>query len=169
KGERRAPSVEERRAPTDLGPDSKQEIDNILRRGPVAPKPDLDARLPDNSNTQFAILALWTARRYGVPVEDALARVEKRFRGSQNADGGWGYQIIVGAKTPFLNSISASTAAMTCAGLLGLAMHHAVASESALRAGPKGAGADAKRGGNPKSVPDIAQDRSVKAGFQYLA
>src|SRR6185437_15144727 len=40
----------------------------------------------DNSNTQFATLALWVGRRYGLPVEPALKRVEARFRGSQHAD-----------------------------------------------------------------------------------
>ena len=43
----------------------------------------------DNSNTQFAVLALWVARRHGLPVEQALARIDARFRTSQNADGGW--------------------------------------------------------------------------------
>src|SRR5205823_1481331 len=35
----------------------------------------------DNSNTQFAMLALWVARRRGLPAEQALAASETRFRG----------------------------------------------------------------------------------------
>ncbi|HZT83066.1 MAG TPA: hypothetical protein VFA26_22750, partial [Gemmataceae bacterium] len=45
----------------------------------------------DNSNTQFAVLALWVARRHGLPTDDALAHVNTRFRGSQHGDGGWSY------------------------------------------------------------------------------
>jgi hypothetical protein len=65
----------------------------------------------DNSNTQFALLALWTAQRQGVPVDRSLALVDDRFRSSQNADGSWGYEF--GSRT--------RPQSMTCAGLLGLA------------------------------------------------
>jgi len=81
----------------------------------------------DNSNTQFATLALWVARRYGLPVEPALKRVEARFRGSQQADGGWGY-FDPGAAT---GQLAGSTASMTCAGLLGLAVAAGKVSETA--------------------------------------
>jgi hypothetical protein len=70
----------------------------------------------DNSNTQFAMLALWVARRHGLPVDDALAKVEDRFRESQHAGGGWGYS--QGEPEP--------RASMTCAGLLGLAVGQGV-------------------------------------------
>jgi hypothetical protein len=73
----------------------------------------------DNSNTQFAMLALWAARRHGVPTERVLLLAGQRFAASQNDDGGWGYQdagmLIKNASTP----------TMTCVGLLGLAMAHA--------------------------------------------
>ena len=66
----------------------------------------------DNSNTQFGLIALWVAKRRGVPVDDALALVGRRFVATQNAsDGGWGY-------TPK----DSSKPAMTCAGLLGVAV-----------------------------------------------
>jgi hypothetical protein len=67
----------------------------------------------DNSNSQFALLALWTAQRHGVPVERSLALVVQRYRGTQNQDGGWGYH----PRNP-------TTPAMTCVGLLGLAVGH---------------------------------------------
>ncbi|MBV9123091.1 MAG: hypothetical protein JO112_07025, partial [Planctomycetes bacterium] len=35
-----------------------------------------DTWIGDNSNTQFALLGVWTARKYGVPVERSLAMVE---------------------------------------------------------------------------------------------
>lgn len=47
----------------------------------------------DNSNTQFAALALWVARRHGVPVDRALQITELRFRQSQHPDGTWGYNV----------------------------------------------------------------------------
>jgi hypothetical protein len=85
----------------------------------------------DNSNTQFAILGLWVSRRHGMPVERALYRIDRRFRASQNSDGGWGY-------TPHPEGSSEANApdssvAMTCAGLLGIAAGHA-ASTTVLKA-----------------------------------
>ncbi len=64
----------------------------------------------DNSNTQFAILGVWAARKHGVFVEEALDLIEKRFLTTQCRDGGWPYI----ATTP-------GSPSMTCAGLLGLA------------------------------------------------
>jgi hypothetical protein len=46
----------------------------------------------DNSNTQFAVLGLWVASRAGAKVEQALDRVEERFRSTQVKSGGWGYR-----------------------------------------------------------------------------
>ncbi len=65
----------------------------------------------DNSNTQFALLALWTARRHEVPVDPSLSLVARRFRASQNKDGSFGYTTTTSGKP-----------SMTCAGLLGLAV-----------------------------------------------
>ncbi len=108
-------------------PAELQEQVRQLRNQPAANTGELG----DNSNTQFAVMALWVARRYGVPVEDAMTRVNARFRKSQNADGGWGY---VPART---TGGEGSTPSMTCAGLLALAMSHAVAVEAILRDNPK--------------------------------
>lgn len=104
-----------------------------------APAPNLPLQLPmagvnppmmpmmgmmmpdDNSNAQFALLALWAARRHGVPTERSLLAAAQRFEASQNLDGGWGYT----GKGGFVQVVG-STPAMTGAGLLGLAMGHAV-------------------------------------------
>src|SRR5208282_4758720 len=48
--------------------------------------------MDDNSNTQFAMLALWAARRHDVPVERSLALSELRFRVSQLRSGAWAYR-----------------------------------------------------------------------------
>jgi hypothetical protein len=81
----------------------------------------------DNSNTQFAILALWAARRYDVPVEKALLLAEQRYATSQHASGGWGYKFNAPNDTP----------SMTCVGLLGLAVGKGVNAEMKIKAGHK--------------------------------
>jgi hypothetical protein len=106
----------------------------------------------DNSNTQFATLALWVARRHGLPVEEALKRVEARFRSSQHADGGWGY-FEQGMRGP----MTGSTASMTCAGLLGLA----VADGQTLEAKP------AKAGSKPPTA--LGKDPRIPRGLLALS
>jgi hypothetical protein len=66
----------------------------------------------DNSNTQFALLALWVARRHDVPAELPLVCSYHRYQIMQNADGGWAHHVMV----------PKSTNSMTCVGLLGLAI-----------------------------------------------
>jgi hypothetical protein len=73
----------------------------------------------DNSNTQFAILGLWAARRHQVPLERTLALVVQRFRTTQRDDGSWVYQ------QPN-HVVSSDPSTMTCAGLLGLAIGHGI-------------------------------------------
>jgi hypothetical protein len=95
-------------------------------RGVAALSPIPDEKDPfyfrqggDNSNTQFALLGLWTARRHGVPVDAALERVVHRFRRSQKADGGWVYNHTTDVTSP----------TMTCAGLLALAVEMGMSKE----------------------------------------
>ena len=45
----------------------------------------------DNSTTQFAILGLWAARRYDLPLDRTMALMVRHFRATQNKDGGWNY------------------------------------------------------------------------------
>ncbi len=69
----------------------------------------------DNSNTQFGLIGLWVASRHGLTVNDAFAMIEARFLQTQSAnDAGWSYNSMPGVRN--------STPAMTCAGLLGLAV-----------------------------------------------
>jgi hypothetical protein len=74
----------------------------------------------DNSNTQFAILALWAARKHDVPLDKTLALVSKRFRASQNSDGRWFY-VGNGEVSSHLPG-KGPLPTMTCAGLLGVAV-----------------------------------------------
>src|ERR1700722_8366293 len=50
------------------------------------------AERDDNSNTQFAVIAVWMSRKHGVPVDDALRAIEARFLQSPGGNGIWGYE-----------------------------------------------------------------------------
>jgi len=61
----------------------------------------------DNSNTQFALLALHEAARAGIPVRDETwVRSQQYWVNCANADGSWGY-----------SGRSSGTGSMTCAGI----------------------------------------------------
>ena len=72
----------------------------------------------DNSNTQFALLGLWAARRHGVAAESSFKFAAEHFRTTRNSDGGWGYTTGLPTKNT-----------MTSVGLLSLAMGHGAAAE----------------------------------------
>jgi hypothetical protein len=99
----------------------------------------------DNSNTQFAILALWTARKHGVPVDRSLGLIVRRFRSAQNDDGSWDYR----AGQPMANQQGNPT--MTCAGLLGLAVGIGLAAEG------------------DRSAPPPAQDPAIQKALHLVA
>jgi hypothetical protein len=103
---------------------------------------------PDNSNTQFAVIALWVSRRYGYPVDHALKAAERHFRTTRNPDGAWGYG-------DELVRLAPSTATMTCAGLLGVAVGYGVANDKAKETG--------------KSVRDLSSDPVLQSGLNFLA
>src|SRR5262249_3388946 len=69
----------------------------------------------DNSNTQFATLALWVARRHAVPTDRSLRLLARRFATSQNFNGTWSYHYQFGGGLQGRDT-------MTCVGLLGLAV-----------------------------------------------
>ncbi len=65
----------------------------------------------DNSNSQFALLALHEAERVGVTVSDQTWRMAKAYwESGQNPDGSWGYHKRAGK----------GTGSMTCAGISSL-------------------------------------------------
>jgi hypothetical protein len=71
----------------------------------------------DTSNTHFATIGLWTARRHDVPTERSFTLLARRFRTSFGGDG-WSYHYAKGG--------AGSTPALTCIGLLGLAIGNAL-------------------------------------------
>jgi hypothetical protein len=83
------------------------------------PADNVDGVRTDNSNSQFAILALWVAQRHGVPVERTLNLVVQRYLTSQEKNGRWGYHYKRGGGV-------GGSPAMTCVGLLGLAIGFAL-------------------------------------------
>jgi hypothetical protein len=102
----------------------------------------------DNSNSQFAMLALWVAQEHGVPMERTFNLVDQRFRNSQAPEGSWSYTPDIGSKP-----------AMTCAGLLGLAVGHGSAQEVEVRSTE-----DAINGKGPS-----LQDPAIQKGLKFLA
>lgn len=136
-------------------PPSAEEIEGqmkklvALRRDVTSNPANFQGR-GDDSNTQFAVLGLWAARRHGIPVKTALADVAARLRKSQNTDGGWGY---VPSAVGEANLNTGSTPSMTCAALMVLAMSHVAATEG--RKGDRG--------------KDLGDDTGVRQGFAYLA
>jgi hypothetical protein len=74
----------------------------------------LQQQRDDNSNTQFAVIAVWLAQKHGVPAEAAFQLIETHFLTGQGGSGGWAYE---GASQAMIDSSSPS---MICAGLIGL-------------------------------------------------
>lgn len=133
-----------KRGVTDLPPELQAQLAALARV--QAANAANTAMTGDNSNTQFATLALWVGRRYGVPTQGALLRVSQFFRATQNADGGWGY-----------NAGSASTATMTCAGVLALVCGH-------------GAALDIKKSRDASITrEDVSKDIALRAGLLSLS
>jgi len=67
----------------------------------------------DNSNTQFAVLALRDAARAGVKISRSRwSKISAFYRKAQMRDGGWGYQV----------SSTNTYGSMTAAGICGLAI-----------------------------------------------
>jgi hypothetical protein len=156
-GRREQPKPSGRRTYKDLPEEIRQQVVEVERIAAVGEKPPVRA---DNSNTQFAGLALWVGRRQGLPVERTLDRLGRRFRQTQNEDGGWAYTVVArGPNMPppgpnFFHS--RSTASMTCAGLICLAVSDATLLEFRRERKP-----DAK-------LPDLSKDPVVTRALQAL-
>ncbi len=102
----------------------------------------------DNSNTQFALLGLWAARRHGIAADLSLKLAAEHFRRTQNGNGGWGYA----TGTPTKNT-------MTSVGLLSLALGHGAAAEVFQAA--------AAKNGKPPRPP--INDPHIKEALDSLA
>jgi hypothetical protein len=122
------PVVKAPRDPAKVHPDVLAAVEVLNKKLPAAIFLG-DIAGSDNSNTQFALMGLWIARRHGMPVEKALERVELRFRTTVQK-WGWGYWPQVAQpndKPGFQVPSYAPNATMTSVGLISLAMGNGVA------------------------------------------
>ncbi len=188
-GKREPPKPDDpKRTVTDLPKEIQDQLVLISRGGGTGngtgsvgggtPAMPQGAMAGDNSNTQFATLALWVARRHGLPVDGPLARVQLRFRRTIQPDGGWTYMPV--PETPGPHPVvqhlgNTSSASMTCAGLLGLTVGYGVVAERADEADKaKDAAKDkpaADKDAKPKEivVPDISKDPVVLKALMALS
>jgi hypothetical protein len=104
-------------------------------RGMNLPGAALGGGGDDNSNTQFAVLAVWMARKHGVPVDGTLELIEKRFMSFQDArTGNWPYSgPLPGAIGGGMASSMPGSPSMYCAGLVGMATSVARREERKLK------------------------------------
>ncbi len=101
----------------------------------------------DNSNTQFALLGLWAAGRHDFDASPPLAAIDAHFRESRNSTGDWGYR-----------QGEPGGDAMTCAGLMGLAIA-AARPDAAERLTAKARGAKlAADAAFVKALGEVARD-----------
>jgi VWFA-related protein len=114
----------------------------------------------DNSNTQFALLGIWAAGRHGFDSNATLEAIDGHFRETQVFPGRWGYK-------PGM----AGAEAMTCAGLMGLAIAAARPAEAErLSARARGAklAADRVFASALKCVAEDAQEIDRDSEIYYL-
>lgn len=112
----------------------------------------------DNSNTQFAVVALWVARKYFNPknIDVALSRTEKKLRGSQDQGGGWNYDqgnAMIAFKP---------TGSMTCAGILGIALHAGARQQQ--NATMRGAGSS----GSTDVIKTLNEDKQIALARAFI-
>lgn len=98
-----------------LSPEQEAKLLIDLQAGSY--KPTKESHIASMSNTQFAMLAVWGSRKYGVPVRSPLLALARYFRTNQNPDGSWHY------------GLGAFKASATNAGLIGLAIESALLDE----------------------------------------
>ena len=89
-----------------------------LNADPKEKRHDLYDATTDNSNTHFAMIGLWAARKYDIPVDRTFALVHRRFRTSQGPSGSWTYD--------FVRTGANGGHQFTCIALLGVAIGHVV-------------------------------------------
>ncbi|MCS7045862.1 MAG: hypothetical protein NZO58_05860 [Gemmataceae bacterium] len=100
----------------------------------------------DNSTTQFALLALWAARRkeYDIPITRTGSMAFMRFHTCQSPSGAWDYL--------YVNGGSGGTPTMINTGLLGMAIGHGIVKEMKLQ-----------------DDPPVDEDPRILHGFKALA
>jgi hypothetical protein len=135
-----------------LPPQEAEQLLDVFKKGePFEPRvePNRPSEREDSSINQFVTLALWMARRHDIKTDAALLRVAQRYRTIQVKDGGWGY-------TEADSSLKDAT---TCAGLITLAVDHAVKADADK-------GKDKDKG--KKLADNIKKDKNIQDGMNFL-
>jgi hypothetical protein len=178
--EKRLRAVKADQAAGKLHPEIEKYGQTLMAARNQGAVPGVTAGGDDNSNTQFGLLAVWMSRKHGVPVENALDLIEKRFTASQDGrTGNWPYsgQIAGGMNTP-------GSPSMYCAGLLGMATAVARREDRRLKTDPPHATKPdtkptkpsdpfynppaGKEPAKPAARPADARDRVVQLAFAGL-
>lgn len=143
-----------------LSPQDEQRLMRILKNNTFVPgkfhvagQPAFNYR--DNSIAQFVLLALWNARKHGVPVAKTLITEEKRYLQEQQPKGYWTYN----------EKVLSSADATTCAGLIGLAVGRAIRAEMA---NPNGKSPTTKEGNVSKKADVAKLDLPMQAGLKHI-
>ena len=163
--------IMEYQKPVDPNQDPKESTDKVpdkIRKLPVFQPPDNPDKLKrttpddytDNSNTQFAILALLAANKDVYPdmppMDRTFALMVMRYATSQNKDGSWHYKYKNGGH----DKEERGHEAMTGVGLLGLAVAYGMATDMWTQA----TGATAKQ-----VLKDKMDDEMIKNGLRALS
>jgi hypothetical protein len=155
-GETRSPRSE---GPLPLDPELRARLERLEKRGLGEHQAQLQNKplgeiigRPDNSNTQFAIMGLWAARHHGIPADGSLRLCEAYFR-TTHSNGTWAYS---GHLEPY------GRGAMTCAGLMGLAIGAGIVRDRQLKTAP-----DPKTG-QPPALKNPLNDAVVQAALNYV-
>jgi hypothetical protein len=132
---------------------------SILTNPETRPKPP--EGVGDNSCTQFAVLGLWTASRTGMDIDQPMAAIARRFRTTQNSDGGWPY-----TTTPAQGDKAAapnpSGSAMTFAGLFSLTVARANKLRKQLEEKELSGDDKSKTSGSKKAASSSAKKKDEK-------
>lgn len=114
----------------------------------------------DNSNSQFAVLALYEAERIGIKVPDHVwSEALEYWLRMQNKDGSWGYRAsLLGVQR---NTSGTGTGSMTCAGITSLV----------ICSGIRGAGGANAEGNNIRCCQQIDNKvtERIDQGLEWLS
>lgn len=103
-----------------MTPEQEAKLVASLQEGTYKPNGPIQVA-PSMSNTQFAMLAVWGARRHGVPVHAPLLDLAAYFHANQQSNGCWEYPG---------NGLKATS---TCAGLISLAIEVALLEDKVVK------------------------------------
>jgi hypothetical protein len=124
-----------------MNPEQEGKLLTSLQQGTYKPT---GAAVASMSNTQFAMLAVWGARKHGVPVRAPLLALAAYFHANQQPDGCWNYPNY---------SLKATS---TCAGLIALAVEKVLLEDKEFTK-------------QPHQTAEIKKKADVNKAFEFVA